>query len=170
MLNHPQTAPRQAEAMKSLMKFLASNIHSFNHPSHNKPTSKMHFPSTSATVHFLHSRGTQNQQHNGSKIPDRHFIPQVDSSRNEINKRANGCTKCMNMSPSDFLFCQISSRYVWSLDSKLEVKIQPPNYCHNDFGSTCVLQPMGIVHALYHGCPAYSVFKKACNTSFDSFL
>lgn len=36
LLNHPRMEARQGEAMKSLMKFLASNIHGFNHPNQHQ--------------------------------------------------------------------------------------------------------------------------------------
>ena len=41
-------------AMRSLMKFLASNIHGFNHPSDNKPTSAV-MKRSAFPLHFCHS-------------------------------------------------------------------------------------------------------------------
>lgn len=88
----------------------------------------MHFPFTSATVHFLHSRGNSNQRHNGPKFPDWHFIPQVGSSKYKINKRNTERTPRI----CDFIIRQISARHVWSFGSKFEVGLQPPINCQKD--------------------------------------
>lgn len=119
----------------------------------------MHFPFTSATVHFLHSRGNSNQRHNGPKFPDWHFIPQVGSSKYKINKRNTERTPRI----CDFIIRQISARHVWSFGSKFEVGLQPPINCQKDEEFGCRADqalfiqfgPMRCerwwTHHLYHG-------------------
>lgn len=76
LLNHLQMEARRGEAMKSLMKFLGSNIHSFSHPSHNKPMLWMRFTFASAVVDFLHSQGFQTSE---KMVPERHIRTHLDT-------------------------------------------------------------------------------------------
>lgn len=72
----------EKNAMKSLMKFLAANIHAVNHPSDNKPAPTVRTQSASP-IHFCHSSfparsGNSDQQQHGPELPGWHVIPRVD--------------------------------------------------------------------------------------------
>lgn len=81
---HLQMEASRGNVMKSLMKFLASNIQGFNHPSDNKHITEC--TSHSLLPQFI-SCTVSNQQHNGPKLPDWHWKPRAGASKFKTNER-----------------------------------------------------------------------------------